>query len=213
VSNAAQTNTDGNFIDDTPPSTQDDKTWIMSDALGDACDSDDDNDGYSNAVELDGPRTCQSASGTTDPLKADTDGDRYMDKAECLLGTDPLNPASKPTAAMCVTYLQNITSTTDTDGDKIYDYIEFCGYNSDRNSVDSDGDMALDGAKDGCEVASINGDRVVNSGDQLLMATEMNREPVPALRLANYDLNRDGVVGSGDQLLMASFISPPGQCP
>jgi hypothetical protein len=36
--------------------------------------------------------------------------------------------------------------------------------------VGPDSDTTIDGGKDGCEVASLNVDRVVNSGDQLFMA-------------------------------------------
>jgi hypothetical protein len=102
--------------------------------------------------------------------------------------------------------------TGDTDGDRITDRVEVCNYNSNPNSTDTDGDMALDGAKDGCEVASLNADRVVNAGDQLLLSQEIVRVPPPA-KLVNFDLQKDGAVNAGDQLLMAFFISPPGQCP
>lgn len=213
VSNATQTNTDGNFIDDTPPSTQDDLTWIMSDAAGDACDSDDDNDGLNDSNETSGPQNCPSATGHTDPLKADTDGDRYLDRVECELGTDPVSAASKPTAAMCIAHFTGVTNTTDTDGDRVYDYVEYCGYYSNRTNSDSDSDAGLDGAHDGCEVGSINNDDKVTSGDQLLLINEINREPVPSLRLANYDLNKDGAVNSGDQSWLASFISSGYPCP
>jgi len=94
---------------------------------------------------------------------------------------------------------------------------EFCGYNT--NPLNADTDVDQDGfptaglTKDGCEAASINGDRVVNSGDQLLMVLEIIREPSPSLRLVSYDVNKDGAVNAGDQLLLAQFISPSGQCP
>jgi CSLREA domain-containing protein len=203
--NQSQQNTDGNFVDNDPYAT-DDKTWIRSDAQGDACDPDDDNDGLDDVEEGGLPYgVCPTASGPTDPLLRDTDGDRFLDGGECALGFDPASASSKPALSAC-------GPVGDTDGDRISDRIEVCNYNSNPSSVDSDGDVALDGAKDGCEVASINGDRAVNAGDQLLLAQEIVRVPPPA-KLVNFDLNKDGSVSSGDQLLMAFFISPPGQCP
>jgi hypothetical protein len=208
VWNTPQGNTDGNFVDNSPPyaSGADDKTWIRSDAQGNDCDPDDDNDGLDDNVEPGLPYApCPTASGPTDPLLRDTDGDRFLDGPECTLGFDPVSSASKPALSAC-------GPTGDTDGDRVTDRVEVCNYNSNPGNADSDGDVGLDGAKDGCEVGSINGDRVINAGDQLLLAQEIVRVPPPA-KLVNFDLNKDGSVSSGDQLLMAFFISPPGQCP
>jgi|CXWL01.1.fsa_nt_gi hypothetical protein len=203
VANAAQASTDRNFIDQTPPSTQDDKTWPNSDAQGDACDTDDDNDGLTDGDEATGG----ACTGTvTNPLLRDTDGDRALDGAECALGTNPNDDASKPSAAAC-------GLGTDTDGDRVSDRAEVCGYNTSPANTDTDGDRTLDGARDGCEAASLNNDRAVNSGDQLLLVLEIIREPSPSLRLVSMDVNKDGGVNSGDQLLVAQFLSPTGQCP
>jgi len=215
VRNTDQVNRDGNFVDNSPPlsASNDDKTWPDSDAVGDLCDADDDNDGISDADELSGA-ACGGV--ITNPLDPDSDSDnnadgidntdRVLDGAECQLGTDPTDYTSKPTAAQC-------GSTTDTDGDGLSDGVEFCGYNTNPNNTDTDGDRTLDGAKDGCEAASLNGDRVVNSGDQLLMIIEINRVATPSQRLVSYDINKDGAVNSGDQLILSQFISPSGQCP
>ncbi|MBI5289826.1 MAG: penicillin acylase family protein [Chloroflexi bacterium] len=209
AANPLQENTDLNFIDQTPPTSQDDRTYPNSDAIGDACDPDDDNDGLGDTTEAGGP-PCASASAATNPLLRDTDGDRVLDGPECALGTNPNSAASKPTAAQC-------GATTDADGDRLSNRAEFCGYSS--NPLNTDTDVDQDGfptaglTKDGCEAASINGDRVVNSGDQLLMVLEIIREPSPSLRLVSYDVNKDGAVNAGDQLLLAQFISPSGQCP
>ena len=211
LANIGQENADGNFLDQTPPSTQDDWTWVNSDVLGDACDSDDDNDGALDTTEVAG---C-NGSPALDPIDRDTDNDRFLDGAECVLGTDPTSAGSKPGTSPGGTAACGPTG--DTDGDRIADRIEVCGFNSIPTDIDTDDDVK-DGqssglAKDGCEVASLNSDRVVNAGDQLLMIQEIIREPVPSLRLTNMDLNRDGSVNSGDQLLMNQFISPSGQCP
>ncbi|MEE3087616.1 MAG: ubiquitin-like protein, partial [Pseudomonadota bacterium] len=57
------------------------------DAEGNACDTDDDNDGLADITE---------AELGTDPLKSDTDGDGWSDKEEVDEGTDPLLAASQP---------------------------------------------------------------------------------------------------------------------
>jgi hypothetical protein len=206
VPNAGQENADLNFIDQTPPSTQDDRTWPNSDAAGDACDADDDNDGLADSAEAAG---C-NASGALNALIRDTDGDRFLDGPECVLGTNPGSAASKPAIASC-------GPTGDADSDRIADRVEVCNYGS--NPADNDTDNDLDGfpttgfTKDGCEAASLNNDRVVNSGDQLLMVNEIIREPTPSLRIVSFDINKDGNVNSGDQLTLALFITPAGQCP
>ena len=102
VPNLGQEWSDRNFIDQTPPSTQDDRTWPNSDAAGDACDTDDDNDGILDADEAAG---C-NASGALSPTNLrDTDGDRVLDGAECVLGTNPtIGGANKPTAAQCAAH-------------------------------------------------------------------------------------------------------------
>ena len=204
--NPGQENADRNFIDQTPPSTQDDRSWPNSDAAGDACDTDDDNDGILDANEAAG---C-NGSGPLGATDRDTDGDRVLDGPECVLGTNPASAASKPTAAAC-------GSSADSDGDHIPDRAEVCGNNTPPNDADTDAD--LDGSpnpgptKDGCEAASLNNDRVVNAGDQLLMLQEILREPSPSLRLVSFDVNKDGGVNAGDQLTLAVIISAGGQCP
>jgi sugar lactone lactonase YvrE len=203
VYNPGQEQSDGNFSDQTPPSTQDDRTWPNSDATGDACDADGDldNDGLTASAEAAG---C-SGSGPLQATSRDTDGDRFLDGAECAMGTDPNNAGSKPSLGACA-------ASGDPDGDKIQSRVEVCHYNTDPN--DNDTDDALDGlpagpAKDGCEIASINGDRVVNAADQLLLANAITAP----FYLLSMDINKDGTIASGDQLIMASLIAPPGQCP
>jgi len=197
--NPGQENTDANLIS-AEGLHADDLSRTNSDAEGDACDPDDDNDGMPDADELSPPGGCPASS----PTALDTDGDRVTDGAECTLGTDPTSAGSKPTAAACASYL-GVSVIADTDGDGLRDYIEFCGYGSDPANADSDTDPGADG----CEAISLNNDLKVNSGDQLLLLQEYLRAPPPA-KLANYDLNKDGPINSGDQLLMLQFF---GKCP
>ncbi len=197
--NPAQTNSDRNFVDLTPPYAQDDLTWINSDNMGDDCDPDDDNDGLLDAAE---PVGCNS-SGPLVATNRDTDADRFLDNAECVLGTNPASFASKPLVAAC-------GPTTDTDGDKITDRIEFCFYNSSIVAAEGDGDGSTTGSHDGCEAASLNVDRIVNVADMGMLATAITN---PAFRVVGVDINKDGVWNPADQGLLASFISPSGQCP
>jgi hypothetical protein len=204
VPNPGQENSDGNFVDTSPPYAlaTDDRTWPMSDMFGDACDTDDDNDGIADGAETGGP-PCASATAATLPLVRDTDGDRALDGPECTLGTDPASALSFPPLAAC-------GAAGDADGDKISNRIEACYYGSSTGSTDSDTDVALDGANDGCEVASVNGDRIVNSIDQGKLASGISGAVVYHVGV---DLNKDGILNSIDQGIMASFIVPPGQCP
>ena len=202
-----QLNSSANFVDNSPPYVPavDDKTWIISSPHGDVCNLDNDSDGILDGNEFDG---CENF-GIMDPLLPDTDGDRFVDGAECVLGTDPTDFNDRPSAAYCASHL-GVALSTDTDGDKVRDYVEFCNYGSNRNSIDTDGDAALDGGKDGCEVASLNGDRIVSSIDQGMLAQGISGS---AGYTTNVDINKDGVLSSIDQGIMASFIVPSGQCP
>ena len=205
VANPSQINSDDNFIDQTPPLAVDDFTWINADPAGNDCDGDDDNDGLNDTNELTNP-ACPSATGPTDPLVRDTDGDRFIDNAECVLGTDPLNPASFPPNIVppdadsdgLPDPLDLDDANPDGDADGVRDGIEFRFYGSSYAAPNTDGDACSDGK----EIASINPDFAVNSSDQLLMALEMLRMPPPP-KLRNIDLNKDGNLNSLDQLFMA----------
>lgn len=188
--NADQANSDANFIDLTPPKSSDDLTWINSDVFGDACDSDDDNDGLPDAAEAAG-----SACGSTitNALALDTDGDRFTDRAECEQGFDPTLAASKPALNT------NCGPAGDADGDKVSGRVEYCNYNSDPLNPNTDADACADGK----ETASVNGDTTVNVADIGLIAQEFGSIPP---RLANMDLNRDGVINIADRGIAASLF-------
>lgn len=179
----------------------DDITWPNSDTTGDNCgDTDDDNDGLSDADELSLPgAACPAATAATDPLVADTDGDRAFDGAECALGTDPTDGGVRPSNTAC-------GAGDDPDNDGIITRFEICHFNTNPNDANSDGD----GCGDGKEVSSTNGDFAVNSGDQLTLASAFQTTPGHPMYHVDFDLNRDGFINSGDQLLLAKNF---GNCP
>jgi hypothetical protein len=210
-----QKNTDFEPLVSPPvPASPNDTTIANSDKLGDACDADADNDGLLNTVETGlGPghashTLCLTASADTDPLKSDTDGDRVLDSAECAMGSDPANVASKPPIPSVandtdrdglsdVFEIEKGTDPTkrDTDADKIPDGVEYKGYNTDPNSTDTDGDLCADGR----ETASVNTDTRVDSLDLLVVARLFNRHDFPV-----QDINKDGVVNSADLAMVAA---------
>ena len=52
--------------------------------------SNDDNDGLKDTVEIGLPgASCAAATAALNPLNPDTDGDGYLDGAECAIGTNP----------------------------------------------------------------------------------------------------------------------------
>jgi hypothetical protein len=219
VYNPDQTNTDGNYISLKGIYVFNDLTRANSGAGGDACDADDDTDWLSDVAEAQNP-VCPSASGPTNPLLADTDGDLVIDASECNLGSDPLNPASKPAIPPAAQDADHDTlsdafelsigtdpNNPDIDGDGLLDGIEYKYYGTRLSLVDTDGD----GIRDGCEAASLNGDGVVNVGDQSVLASELNRIPPPP-KLVDFDINKDGAINPGDQALQSSFV-PAGMCP
>ncbi len=106
-----------------------------------------------------------------------TDGDTVLDGAECLLGTDPNNPASKPSgipagdsdrdglpAALDVVFCDvDYDGDTlvgdadqDCDNDGLSDGLEVRGWDTLPGRLDRDGDDCDDDK----EVADINGDRI-----------------------------------------------------
>jgi hypothetical protein len=213
--NPAQENTDRDFVDLSAYGRPfNDLTWPASDMTGDACDPDGDNDGFPNSVESSLPGVaCPPASAPTQPLARDSDGDQVLDGAECLMGTDPASALSLPSSnplndidrdglsAPLELWLGSNPIDGDTDDDRIPDGIEFKSFGTSLHVVDSDGD----GCSDGIEVASVNMDRVVSSGDQLLVAVSYGLSSNPAY-VAPFDISRDGAINSGDLLVLARLF-------
>jgi len=201
----------GKFFDDT--------TVLNSTTLGDACNPDIDGDGLANDIEAElGPTgsahaQCASATGPTDPLKLDTDADGFTDRAECMLDTNPVDPATKPPNpnagvdtdhdglpdALEVTLGTN-PAMADSDGDRLLDGVEFLRYGSDPLNANTDGDICSDGK----EAASLNDDTNVNSTDLLIAAQAQGPKSGPKYVL-DFDVNRDDKINSTDLLLVAKL--------
>ncbi len=184
TANVSQQIDDGNFIDLSPPKTFDDTTWANADTSGNACDDDDDNDGLTDTAEAAG---C-NASGPLNPIARDTDLDRFLDGAECALGTNPADILSKPAVASC-------GATTDGDLDGLSARNEFCFYNTSDANANTDGDICSDGR----EVASVNAGNAVNAVDLSQVAQTFGAYTVPATaEKYNFDYTKDQTINAID---------------
>ncbi len=183
-----------------------DSTNANGDELGDVCDPDDDNDDLVDDDEVSGP-PCATATGLTDPLRADTDTDRVLDGAECAMGTDPTNELSKPQRPMpgdsdrdglsdaLESSIGSNPGAADTDGDGINDGIEFRGYGTSIVALDSDGD----GCADDTEITDVTGSRKTDIVDVFLVARSRDRTDRP-----NHDITKDGAINVVDLFLVAA---------
>ncbi len=201
--NPAQLNGDGNLIDLSPPKAFDDLSAPYSDALGDDCDIDRDNDGRSDVDEFFGISCAQP----TDPFDPDTDGDNYLDGAECTAGTDPTNVTSKPTQVQCNTVAGSPVNT-DADADGVLAFREACFYNTDPNNANTDGDACNDGR----EVGSINANSAVDVIDLQQVASEASGSyslPGSNVKVA-YDMTKNASIDVLDLQFVAARV---GSCP
>ncbi len=206
VSNLDQKNTDGQRR---PNGSQIAGDWASNpaqDNLGDACDTDDDNDALPDSAENE--TTCPYS------LVADSDGDRALDGYEVAKGTNPCDATRKPVSA----------GSTDSDGDGIIDRVERSGYNTCASQddtvpgydtcaapADSDGD----GCADWIEIMDVNGDRQSNTLDGLLITKRAFGLLPPSDSDASLDTDKNGAVNILDALVAvknSSLLRPHDQC-
>jgi hypothetical protein len=200
TSNQDQLNADGAWRPNGPLVPGDDITWPMSDTSGNACDTDDDNDGLSDGDEASG---ALCATRVTNSALVDTDGDRLTDGWECLIAdppSDPTDPASKNLGP----------PASDADGDHVPDSWERRGYGASASSTDSDGD----GCADVVEMASVDGINAVGDPDRLAVARRALGiwAPHPAQDYV-LDINKDGAVTDPDRLFVARAALLPDWLP
>jgi len=96
VANADQANNDGKPRDNGPQIGGLSASNPAQDKIGNACDSDDDNDDAVDGYETSNANPALRSN----PLKFDTDGDTVGDGAEWRLGPAPPNPNTWPTSAL-----------------------------------------------------------------------------------------------------------------
>jgi hypothetical protein len=196
---AAATNRDQRNTDAAPipngPRVTDDATVPNSDAVGDACDEDDDNDGLSDVMESQFPMPGCPAAATSDPLRLDSDGDHLTDGWECASGSDPSNFWSRKVGS----------GNADADGDFVMDLWEARGYNTSNASADSDGD----GCADLVEVASVDGNRFLTQLDTVVVSRAVELwDPDPGQEYA-MDVSKNGVLDDADRIFVARAVYLP----
>jgi hypothetical protein len=119
-------------------------------------------------------------------------------------GTPALRTAMDPggTGAACLNGT-TVKPFEDNNNDGISDTIEVEGYNLAPANKDTDGD----GCQDWAQINDVNGDGIVDSSDQLVVAQRANNL-IPANTASDFvlDVNKDGIVDSGDQGLLAANL-------
>jgi hypothetical protein len=239
VYNPGQTNTDGQRRPNGPIPND----WASNpsqDKLGDACDTDHDNDwmldtGTHPVTGVPG-EDVGCGSGPTNPLAADTDGDTVIDGAECALGSDPNDPTSLPALASpdkdgdgLPAWLDNLLCPSDVDGDGLWgdndpdcdsptgvveftDGWEFRKYGTAPSVADTDGDICTDWI----EIVDLDGNRVSNINDVYIVAARAFPPTADPVEKALCDLDGNGVLNINDVYLAAqnsNLVKPHSLCP
>lgn len=210
IANADQANLNAEVIDLPSEFGFDDITNPTGDNVGDACDDDRDHDLLANSLEI--------GSGT-DQNDPDSDDDSYLDGAEVKCGSDPKLKVSVPRRPSdislkdtdsdlvpdsCESIFGSNPNVKDTDGDSLPDGTEILRLGTNALLYDSD----RDGCFDGLEVASINGDKSVNSLDQSLLTSPVvfGTRIGDAGYVRNFDINGDGAINVGDSSVLAFYL-------
>jgi hypothetical protein len=241
--NPDQKNTPIGPIDNGPVIPGVDNTNPFEDNVGDVCDDDADNDGLADIDENPlnncgafngiGANHPNAAGGDVtndddhdgDPAPPmgtdsadngpswDTDSDGVLDGAECALGYNPRDPASKPNERECkqLAVLRGARpDVRDSDGDGLLDAWEVCGWGTNPTLVDSDGD----GLGDCVEATDVSGEGLIDIfSDVILRAKAALLNPASSGKTIDLDINKDGTVDFGqDTLCTAKFAFFQGQC-
>jgi hypothetical protein len=184
VFNPDQLNSDGEIRPNGLHLSGDDITFQNHDLPGDACDTDDDNDGLLDTTESAG---CNGH--VTNPTDPDPDRDGLIDGWECFYGTNP-NDANSGS-------LNPSGSTADLDGDRLTDVWEARGYNCGASTTDCDDD----GCHDMVETGSVDNNLVIGDTDRIAVARRALGiyPPHPDMDRV-FDIDKNGVVGDPDRV-------------
>ncbi|QXP61455.1 carboxypeptidase regulatory-like domain-containing protein [Olleya sp. HaHaR_3_96] len=143
-----------------------------------------DNDGLTDAEEINGPDGDPTTDDGTDPTESDTDGDGVLDGTEVANGTDPNNACDYNVADIT----EVITATTDCDNDGLTDAEEINGPDGDPTTDDgtdpTESDTDGDGVLDGTEVAN---------GTDPNNACDYNVADITEVITATTDCDNDGL--------------------
>jgi len=215
LANANQQNSDASAPDNGPGLAAPDTTAPNGDALGDACDPDDDNDGLPDVAEavlagcgaFDGLTTThpnpaggdvtnddngngnQAPPAGTDAADNgpswDTDNDGVIDGYECAHGSNPRDAMSKPPALP--------DDGADDDGDGLLNGWERRGWGTDPHNADTDGD----GKGDCVEAVDVDGNGTANFSGDTVNTAKASFGVIG--KTQDFDLDRNGIVNfSGD---------------
>ncbi len=201
VSDPAQTHSDAQILVLPGP---DDWTVPYGDDSGDACDTDGDkdNDGLTDSQEAAG-----CGFGPTSPTNRDSDGDLFIDSAECALNKNPNLISDKPLISQC-------GPSGDLDGDGLLNQVEYCKYGTDPNNANSDRqhfNISDDTCDDGREAATVNANYAVDVLDLAAVAGQAGTYALPPTPTKlNSDFNRNASIDVLDLLAVATKATPSG---
>jgi arabinogalactan endo-1,4-beta-galactosidase len=133
----------------------------------------------------------------------DTDNDGVRDGVECTLGHNPRDRTDRPTIAEC-------GGSGDTDGDGLLNAWETCGWGTDPNVVDTDGD----GKGDCKEAADVDGNGIVGFVDDTIYYAKAALLPAASFgKTMDFDIDKNGTVDFvGDVIEEAKFALINGLC-
>ncbi len=204
--------------DNCPFVANSDQADFDGDTIGDSCDEDDDNDGFSDATEnaagsnplnpASTPETCDGIDndldGLTDEGFADTDGDGQadcvdldddndgqLDVDEIACGSNPLNAASKSADTDGDNHPDCVDPDDDNDG--VLDGADNCQFTANTTQTDTDGD----GIGDACDPDDDNDG--VPDGSDLCPGTPAN---IRVNSAGCPDADGDGIADTNDNCPM-----------